>query len=592
VKFTDRFWTRWESAKFAASVVSLLPRILPGARWNIARLLEERARKDGESTAILFEDQRYTWSEVNREVDRAARAFREIGISEGDVVVVLMDNRPEFLFAVTALNRLRAAGALVNTHIGGAALVHAIRIAEGVAVLVGQEHREKIDASMGELEGIAENRVFVQGEAGQCDAGHFRAFDEIVNRQSSEPLDAVPKPRTEDHLGYIYTSGTTGLPKAAVIANKRVLIPGLVMARGVLGLRRDDVVYVTTPLYHSVGMFIGWGSTLISGAALAVRRRFSASRFWDDVNKFDVSVFVYIGELCRYLLNQPRREGERGHRIRLAAGNGLRPDIWEEFQGRFGIPLIREYYGATEGNNMLINLTGRPGMVGRLMMGARLLRCDPETGEPLHNAEGFCESATEGEVGLYVAPDTKISPFDGYADKEATRKKILVDVFKKGDSWFNSGDLMTLHEDNWVAFADRVGDTFRWKAENVSTTEVGEILNGAPGVLETNVYGVEVPGADGRAGMASVHVGEGFSIEEFGRFAVENLASYQRPVFVRLQAEMELTVTLKHQKVGYRRDGYDPSKVGDPLYLLEDDGYTKLDDEVYAQLKDGRRVIR
>jgi fatty-acyl-CoA synthase len=241
---------------------------------------------------------------------------------------------------------------------------------------------------------------------------------------------------------------------------------------------------------------------------------------------------------------------------------------------------------------MLINLTGRPGMVGRLMMGARLLRCDPETGEPQRNVQGFCESATEGEVGLYVAPNNKISPFDGYADKEATRKKILVDVFKKGDSWFNSGDLMTLHDDHWVAFADRVGDTFRWKAENVSTMEVAEILNGAPGVLETNVYGVEVPGADGRAGMASVHVGEGFSVEKFGRFAAENLASYQRPVFVRLQTEMELTVTLKHQKVGYRRDGYDPSKVGDPLYLLEDDGYTKLDDEVYAQLKDGRRVIR
>ena len=248
--------------------------------------------------------------------------------------------------------------------------------------------------------------------------------------------------------------------------------------------------------------------------------------------------------------------------------------------------------GATEGNNMLINLTGRPGMVGRLMMGAQLLRCDPETGEPLRNDQGFCESARVGEVGLYIAPNSKLSPFDGYADKEATRKKLLSDVFKKGDSWFNSGDLMTLHDDQWVAFADRVGDTFRWKAENVSTTEVGEILNGAPGVLETNVYGVEVPGADGRAGMASVHVGEGFSIEALARFAVENLASYQRPVFVRLQEEMELTVTLKHQKVGYRRDGYDPSKVSDPLYLLEGDTYTKLDGDVYAQLQDGRKVIR
>jgi acyl-CoA synthetase (AMP-forming)/AMP-acid ligase II len=241
---------------------------------------------------------------------------------------------------------------------------------------------------------------------------------------------------------------------------------------------------------------------------------------------------------------------------------------------------------------MTINMTGRPGMIGRLMMGNKLIRCDLETGEPLRNATGRCEIVQEGETGLFVAPISKAIPFDGYADRAATQKKVLENVFKQGDRYFNSGDLMTLHDHGWVSFADRVGDTFRWKGENVSTNEVGEILNGAPGVLETNVYGVEVPGADGRAGMASVNCGADFSIEDFARFVLQNLPGYQRPIFVRVQDEMRITVTLKHQKVDYRREGFDPAKVEDPLYLLEGERYIPLDADVWASLQDGSRKIR
>ena len=588
----DLLKTRWVHGMAIARTVPFLPRFLPGARWNIGRMLEVQARKNGTEPAIVFEDRRYTWSEVHAEVDRAAKGFRELGIGEGDVVVLLMDNRPEFLFAITALNRIRAAGALINTNITGTALCHAIDIAKGVAILAGQEHMEKVASVLPELASVSKDRVFIQGEGGVCESGDYQSMDEVLERQPSGPLEDVPTPDIADCLGYIYTSGTTGLPKAAVIANKRVMMPGILMGKAILGLKKDDVVYVTTPLYHSVGMFIGWGAALTTGATLAIRRKFSASRFWDDVDRFGVTVFVYIGELCRYLLNQPVHPLEKSHRIRLAAGNGLRPDIWEEFQERFSIPLIREYYGATEGNSMVINFTGQPGKIGRLMMGAKLLRCDSETGDPIRNAEGFCESAGEGETGLFVAPHTKLVPFDGYVDRKATQKKILVDVFKEGDAWFNSGDLMTLYPDRWLAFADRVGDTFRWKGENVSTTEVAEVLNGAPGVLETNVYGVEIPGSDGRAGMASVNIDPDFSIEAFARFANENLASYQRPIFVRVQREMELTVTLKHQKVGYRRDGYDPSKVRDPLYLLEAETCTPIDADLYASIQDGRHKIR
>ena len=589
----SEYWrTRWATFLTILRVAPHLSKLLPGSSWNIARLLEDQSRKRGDHPCILFEDRRYTWKEVHQEVNRTARAFQAIGVKQGDVVGLLMDNRPEFLFAVTALNRLRAAGALINTNITGMALVHAIQIAKPFGILVGQEHQQKVEHILSELDGLSNNDVFIQGEPGDQHASAFQSFDHRLENETSDDLPVVPKPDIDDLFGYIYTSGTTGLPKAAVVLNKRVLSPGAMIGRGILALKPNDVVYITTPLYHSVGMYLGWGSTLTTGACLALRRKFSATRFWDDVHRFGVTAFVYIGELCRYLLNQPEHPLEREHHIRIAGGNGLRPDIWERFQQRFQIPLIREYYGATEGNSMSINFTGRAGMIGRLQLGSTLLRCDVETGEPYRNSEGYCEPSKVGETGLFVAKILAAIPFDGYADKAESDKKILTDVFKKDDQYFNSGDLMVLHEDKWLSFADRVGDTFRWKGENVSTNEVAEILNGAPGVLETNVYGVEIPGADGRAGMASVHCGPEFSIETFSHFARENLASYQCPIFVRLQDQMSITVTLKHQKVGYRREGYDPTRVSDPLYVLDGEKYLRLTEEIFNQIQNGQQRIR
>jgi acyl-CoA synthetase (AMP-forming)/AMP-acid ligase II len=575
-----------------ARILPHAPHFLPASPWSPARLLEQRARELGSATALLFEDRRYTWSEVDREVDRAARAFREMGVARGDVVALLMDNRPEFLFAIMGLNRLRAGGALINTHIGGAALAHAVRIARPMAMLVGAEHRAKLELALPDVADLAKDRVYVQRDADETRLGGFRSFDELLASRAGGSPGERPRPRADDRFGYIYTSGTTGLPKAAIVSNLRVMLPGAALGRVVFELTPKDVVYVTTPLYHSVGMYIGWGGALTTGAAVALRRKFSASKFWEDVHLFEATVFVYIGELCRYLLNQPEHPQERDHRLRLAGGNGLRPDIWEAFQARFRIPLIREYYGATEGTGMIVNMTGRPGMVGRLMPGNHLLRCGLETGEPWRGPDGRCQALGPGGTGLLVSRITPAAPFDGYADREATAKKVLTDVFRPGDRYFNTGDLLTLHEDRWLSFADRVGDTFRWKGENVSTNEVAELLNGAPGVLETNVYGVKVPGSEGRAGMASVHCDESFAIEELSRFVVRELPGYMRPYFVRLQREMRITGTFKHQKTDYRREGYDPSRVKDPLYFLDGERYVPLTPELHAAIQDGSRPLR
>jgi acyl-CoA synthetase (AMP-forming)/AMP-acid ligase II len=386
---------------------------------------------------------------------------------------------------------------------------------------------------------------------------------------------------------YVYTSGTTGLPKAAIISNQRWLEAGLVLGRLVGEMTHEDVLYLTLPLYHSTGFLAAWGAVLMSGATLALRRKFSATHFWEDVLAFDATLFIYIGELCRYLLSQPPTPSERQHHLRLCMGNGLRADIWRRFQSRFRIPLIREYYGATEGNLGLVNLEGRPGMIGRLLPGAAIVQCDPLTGEIIRNRAGRCESIAVGERGLLLGRINLLTSFDGYLDRAATRKKIVRDVFRKGDAYFNTGDVVELHADRWVSFADRVGDTFRWKGENVSTYEVAEILSHAKGLQEANVYGVPVNGAEGRVGMASVVVTPGFDLNAFARYVVNNLASYQRPYFLRVVPDMRVTGTFKHQKHEYRNEGYDPSRVKDPLYYLDGRQYVPIDDGLYDRLAAG-----
>jgi acyl-CoA synthetase (AMP-forming)/AMP-acid ligase II len=338
-------------------------------------------------------------------------------------------------------------------------------------------------------------------------------------------------------------------------------------------------------------MCLGWGAAVATGAAVALRERFSASHFWNDVRRFDATSFLYVGELCRYLLNAEPRNGERDHRLRVAVGNGLRPDIWERFQERFAIPVIREFYGATEGNTAIVNYQGRPGMIGRLGRSCAVVRCEPSSGEILRNARGFCEEVEPGEIGLLVARISPLYRFDGYVDEEATRKKVVRDVFRRGDRYFDSGDLVQLHPGRWLSFADRVGDTFRWKGENVSTGEVEEVLGAMPGIREVNVYGVKVAHAEGRAGMAAIHVTGDFDLDAFSSFIREQLPGYQRPLFLRvLRGAMRMTATFKHPKVEYRREGFDPQLVEDPLHVLQGERYVPLDAETFERIQKGEVI--
>ena len=315
-----------------------------------------------------------------------------------------------------------------------------------------------------------------------------------------------------------------------------------------------------------------------------------------DVSVTGATAFQYIGEICRYLLAQPESDWDRRHRIRFCVGNGLRPDVWENFQKRFAIPRVAEFYGATESNVAMLNLDGRVGSIGRPLGGrVELVRYDVASDALVRDDAGRCVPCDPGEAGELIARiehgRTMAGRYEGYTSKDATEKKVLHDVFEKGDAWFRTGDLLRRDADGFYYFVDRIGDTFRWKGENVATQEVAESLGTFPGVELCSVYGVEVPGCDGRAGMAAVVMKPGSEFDEglFFAHAAEVLPAYARPAFVRIQDAPELTGTFKVRKVELQKQGFDPSAIDDPLYYRDDRdaSYRRLTQETHARVING-----
>ncbi len=586
-------WDRLDTLRAIARLARYRKYLTPRSPVSVSTLFEQRVSAGPDDLALAWLDERFTWAQFAERAGRYADFFAREGVVKGDVVALLMENRPDFLFAVMGLTRLGATASLINTNLVGRALVHAISVCSASRILVGEERLEAIEHVAAEIEGVdLEKSLYVKRDDGSVRLGSRRVIDDELAKANASNAPRDRSPNGSDVFCYIYTSGTTGLPKAAIIRNSRMLLANLSFGHLMHRTGPGDVIYVTLPLYHSSAMFLGFGASLATGAGMALRRKFSATAFWDDVRRFEATSFIYIGELCRYLLNKPVQPGERDHRLRVGVGNGMRGDIWVPFQERFGVPLIREFYGATEGNAPIINLEGRPGMIGKLRAGQVLLRCDATTGVPLRGSDGHCQRIDVGEIGLLAARIDKVMGFDGYVDQSATERKILRDVFKPGDRYFDSGDLLQLHAGKWLSFADRAGDTFRWKGENVSTNEVAEVLDAVPGVSEANVYGVAIPGTDGRAGMAAIQAGDEFDLDAFGRHLEAELASYQRPLFLRvLKDDMRITGTFKHQKVEYRDEGWDLSRVSDPIFALVEGRYRRLDAQLAEQIEGGKITL-
>jgi len=554
-----------------------------------ATYVERYASEMPAKTALLFENERIAWGEFNATSNQVGHALRGAGLVPGNVVALIMDNRPEFLATIVGANKVGGCTALINANLTGKQLEHAISIATPSFIVVGAEHVAKLEAIADSLP-VPRDRVFVWSDRAVTAAfPGGSSFDDALARASRANPPSTKEQSIDSPFVYIYTSGTTGLPKAAKLKSSRFFKAASIFGWNVLGLTKDDVVYSSgLPLYHSSGTVLGWGGSLTVGAAFALRRKFSARGHWEDCDRWGITVFTYIGELCRYLVNSDPQQKERTHRVRAAIGAGLRPDIWAEFQSRFAIPKIYEFYGATEGNVGIVNIEGRAGMMGRMMPGQCVLAADAASGELLLDASGQARVVSAGECGLLVGQINRVSSFDGYVDRSKNASKVFTNPLGDGKDYFNTGDLVQLHDRGYVAFKDRLGDTFRWKAENVSTNEVQETLNRHRAVAESNVYGVEVPGADGRAGMAAVVAEESFDLVEFASHVRTSLPLYARPIFLRIQREIVTTGTFKHVKTDLRSQGFDPTQVEDDLYFFEEQTrYVPLTKELHERIVSG-----
>jgi fatty-acyl-CoA synthase len=595
-------------------VRSLLPLLLVSRKAaadkaiDYSDFLDGHFRSRADRPALIGESGSMTWSELDVFANRIAHWALGEGLSRGDVVALLMENRPEFVGIWLGLSRIGVVSALMNTNLTGDRLAHCMREAGARHWIVGVELAEAAASAATELADVPQILVTgsvaapIEESAGIPSvlaevAPDARPFDGLHTQQSAAAVDPAARAGRlgADGIFLIYTSGTTGLPKAARISHSKALVTGMSSWKS-LGLTPNDRTYCCLPLYHSAGGMMSVGAALLSGGTLVIARRFSAKRFWSDCVQHEVTAFQYIGELCRYLLNSPPHPDERRHRIRIAIGNGLRPDVWAPFQERFQIPKIVEFYGATEGNFALLNFSGKIGAIGqfpgfiRKAIGIELARFDIESEELVRGADGFCQKCDFDEAGELLIKITQTTRFEGYTNESATEKKILRNAFEEGDAYFRSGDLLRLDAEGFFYFVDRIGDTFRWKGENVATSEVAEVVSGAAGIEEANVYGVSVSGTDGRAGMAALVTNGDFDIDALSGVVEEGLASYARPIFIRILPQMEITGTFKHRKVDLVREGFDPAQLSDRLYFRDPEKgrYVPLDINTFERIESGQ----
>ncbi|XP_075049247.1 long-chain fatty acid transport protein 3 [Mixophyes fleayi] len=551
--------------------------------------LQLRSRPD--SVLIRYREQRVSYRQLEARSNRGAQALRP-ALAPGDTVALMLGNEPRFLEAWLGLSKLGVVVAFLNTNVRRGALIHCLGASGARGLLTSPELFDAVLEVLPELQAMGIT-IWVMGP-GEYPDGVINLHD-LMEEASESPPPAhlgVPQNPTDTAI-CIFTSGTTGLPKAARISHLKTL-----MCCGfyqLCGATSEDVIYMSLPLYHKSGALLGFGGCMGIGASLVLKERFSASQFWSDCRKYNVTVFQYIGELCRYLTNQPQCAEERGHKIHLAAGSGLRPDVWRDFTSRFGNIKIFETYGMTEFNISFFNYTENPGAVGRGTFMYKsfcpfdLIRYDTQQGEPVRGVEGRCVRTDTGETGLLVSPVTPTSPFLGYVgSRELSEKKLLRDVFQAGDCYFNTGDLMMQDDLGFVYFRDRTGDTFRWKGENVATTEVSELMSGLEFFQEVNVYGVAVPGHEGRTGMAAFTLRSDHELDLDRVFihVMEFLPSYARPRFLRLMEHMDSTGTFKQQKQRLVQDGFSPLTIKDPLYLLDEVSrtYLPLTEDLYSRI--------
>ncbi|XP_019410918.1 PREDICTED: long-chain fatty acid transport protein 6 isoform X1 [Crocodylus porosus] len=567
----------------------------PTVLGRFVKLAQEQPHKP----FLIYDGCVHTYQDVDRRSNQVAQVFlHQGGLKKGDTVALLMTNEPNFIHVWFGLAKLGCVVAFLNFTIRFKSLLHCISNCEPKLLVVGADMLGTLKEILPSLQKDIDVWVVTK----DCTLPSVHTLLDKLEGASEDPVPVHLHCDNDlkSSVLYIFTSGTTGLPKAAVITNLQVL-----NAAGGLcafGATKNDILYITLPLYHGSAALVGICGCIELGATCVLRKKFSASNFWNDCKKYNVTLIQYIGELCHYLCNQPVKEGEKDHKVRLAIGNGIRSDVWREFLDRFGNIKICEFYGTTEGNISFLNHAGKIGAIGRtnffhkLFSPSDLIKYDFQKDEPFRNKHGWCEKVKKGEAGLLISKVNTKNPFFGYAgNKRETEKKLLHDVFKKGDLYLNSGDLLVQDQENFLYFWDRIGDTFRWKGENVSTAEVSDVVGMLDFIQDANVYGVLVPDHEGKAGMVAFTLkpDKTLNLEQIYEQVVTCLPSYACPLFLRLQETMEMTGTLKQQKFRLVGEGFNPSVITDPLYFFDSSkkSYVPLTKELHAKILSGQMKL-
>lgn len=551
--------------------------------YTLTDRVEESAALYADRPCILSNKSQFTYAQTNQHINQVAHAGHALGLKMGDVVGLCMENRPAFLFLWLGLSKLGVKLVFLNTNVSGKPLAHAIEVTGANLIVMGEECLGLIEKT----ELPANIQFWLWPDDVNMASASLRdrcALNfELVCQTAS--IENPPSAWREGLVAgepalYIFTSGTTGLPKAAIISHARWLITGDVM-QITMDVQNDDCFYCFLPLYHGAASLSAGATAFASGASLLLRRKFSRTEFWSDVRHHSVTICQYVGEICRFLLTAPPKPNDKEHSLRKMVGAGLAPEVWEQWVERFGDFEIYEGWGSTESNTNTINVDNRLGSCGRVPFwektNLRLVRYDFETDTHVRDENGFLQLCGPNEVGEGIGmiinmPDVVGGRFEGYTSAEATENKILRNVFREGDAWWSSGDLLRCDEDGYCWFVDRVGDTFRWNSENVSTLEVADVLGDFPGLESITVYGVKVPGAEGRAGMAALVLQRGtvFDPAKFWALATSRLPSYAAPLYLRLATTADMTGNYKLRKVDLQREGYDAHLVTDPLFARDD----------------------
>ena len=575
----------WVRALEATAPIAANPRrILPC-------VIEELAETHGDAPALLSAHECLSFRALDDRVNRYARWALEQNLGKGETVCLVMPNRPEYMAIWLGVTKVGGVVSLINTNLRGSALAHCLDIVSPKHIIVAAELCDEVRAALATM--TSRPKIWSHG------SDDFAHIDRAIEKLSGGRLTEAERRGVTiaDRALHIYTSGTTGLPKAANVSHHRLMQWSFWFA-GLMNTGPDDRMYDCLPLYHSVGGVVATGAVLVRGGSVVIREKFSAREFWDDVVNWDCTLFQYIGELCRYLINAPEEPREKQHRLRLCCGNGLRADVWQKFQDRCAIPKILEFYAATEGNVSLYNVEGKVGAIGRVpsflahRFPLALVKFDPATQEPIRDEGGHCVRCATGDAGeaigrIHDGAAHAAAEFEGYTDAVASQKKTLRDVFERGDAWYRTGDLMRADAGGYFYFVDRVGDTFRWKGENVASCEVAAAITAFPGITDATVYGVPVPGTEGAAGMVALVVDGRLDLMELRKHLARVLPSYARPLFLRIQERIAVTATFKHKKSELAHEGFDPAVSDDAIYFDDPSrqAYVRLDGALFERIK-------